>query len=83
MRMDSNRKGRECVIPDISRTYHFGVKSLNMNVYFQEAYFKKHTLNTEPNVKFDVQQLKQDNYEKEIERLMRWDKLSVDMSWLP
>lgn len=70
MRLDTNKKGRECVIPDISRTYHFGAKGLNMNAFFQEAYFKKHTLNTEPNVKFNVQQMKKDNYEKEIERLM-------------
>lgn len=26
---------RECVIPDISRTYHFGSTGLNMNPYFQ------------------------------------------------
>ena len=77
MRMDSNKKGRECVIPDVSRTYHFGAKGLNMNVFFQESYFKKHTLNTEPNVKFNVGMLKKDNYEKEIERLMRWDFLST------
>ncbi|XP_046856961.1 protein O-linked-mannose beta-1,2-N-acetylglucosaminyltransferase 1-like [Xenia sp. Carnegie-2017] len=70
MRMDSNKKGRECIIPDISRTYHFGAKGLNMNVFFQESYFKKHTLNTEPNVKFNVGLLKKENYEKEIERLV-------------
>ena len=71
MRMESNKKGRECIIPDISRTYHFGAKGLNMNAYFQESYFKKHTLNTEPNVKFNVEQMKKENYEQEIERLMR------------
>ena len=71
MRMESNKKGRECIIPDISRTYHFGAKGLNMNAFFQESYFKKHTLNTEPNVKFNVEQMKQENYEQEIERLMR------------
>ena len=26
---------RECIIPDISRTYHFGASGLNMNPYFQ------------------------------------------------
>ncbi|XP_028393011.1 protein O-linked-mannose beta-1,2-N-acetylglucosaminyltransferase 1-like [Dendronephthya gigantea] len=70
MRMETNKKGRECIIPDISRTYHFGAKGLNMNAFFQESYFKKHTLNTEANVKFNVEQMKKDNYEKEIERLM-------------
>ena len=41
---------RECIIPDISRTYHFGASGLNMNPYFQEHYFKKHTLNTLPDI---------------------------------
>ena len=45
------RKDRECIIPDISRTYHFGSKGLNINPYFQELYFQKHSLMTKPNVK--------------------------------
>ena len=35
-------------------------------------YFKKHALNTELNVRFDVEKVKKDNYEKEIERLLRY-----------
>ena len=35
----------ECIIPDVSRTYHFGMSGTNMNPYFQEAYFSKHKLN--------------------------------------
>lgn len=46
MRMNSVRKDRECIVPDVSRTYHFGSRGVNMNSYFQEVYFKKHTLNT-------------------------------------
>lgn len=34
MRMPEQRKGRECIIPDISRSYHFGIVGLNMNGYF-------------------------------------------------
>ena len=50
MRLPEVRKGRECVIPDVSRTYHFGSSGLNMNSYFQDVYFKKHSFNTQPNV---------------------------------
>uniref|UniRef100_A0A8C0GZ43 Protein O-linked-mannose beta-1,2-N-acetylglucosaminyltransferase n=1 Tax=Chelonoidis abingdonii TaxID=106734 RepID=A0A8C0GZ43_CHEAB len=50
MRMPEQRKGRECIIPDVSRSYHFGIVGLNMNGYFHEAYFKKHKFNTVPNV---------------------------------
>jgi hypothetical protein len=51
MRLPEVRKGRECVIPDVSRTYHFGASGLNMNSYFQDVYFKKHSFNTLPHVK--------------------------------
>ncbi|KAI8774128.1 protein O-linked-mannose beta-1,2-N-acetylglucosaminyltransferase 1 [Biomphalaria glabrata] len=65
MRSAGVRKDRECVIPDISRTYHFGSKGLNMNPYFQEMYFKKHSLLTEGLVQLkDVDRMKKDEYEK-------------------
>ena len=51
MRTPMIRRDRECIIPDISRTYHFGSKGLNINPYFQELYFQKHSLMTKPNVK--------------------------------
>jgi beta-1,2-N-acetylglucosaminyltransferase len=71
MRTDFIRKGRECVIPDISRTYHFGATGLNMNPYFQTVYFKKHTLNHISNVVLrNVDRLKKDNYEEDVEKLM-------------
>ena len=44
MRTNFIRKDRECIIPDISRTFHFGSKGLNMNPYFQDLYFKKHSI---------------------------------------
>ena len=45
------RKGRECVIPDVSRTYHFGSTGINMNSYFQDNYFKKHAFNVQEHVR--------------------------------
>ena len=71
MRASFNRKERECIIPDISRTYHFGGKGLNVGGAMQALYFEKHTLNTEPHVKLDVEKMYKDNYEKEIENLLR------------
>ncbi|XP_034780542.2 protein O-linked-mannose beta-1,2-N-acetylglucosaminyltransferase 1-like isoform X2 [Acipenser ruthenus] len=71
MRMPEQRKDRECIIPDVSRSYHFGIIGLNMNGYFHEVYFKKHKLNTVPNVQFKkVDGLKKDAYEAEIQRLL-------------
>ncbi len=72
MRLDVIRKGRECIIPDVSRTYHFGASGLNMNPYFQEHYFKKHTLNKVPNVQLrDVDSLRKEKYELVIHGLFR------------
>jgi len=71
MRMQANRKGRECIIPDISRTYHFGAKGLNMNAFFQDLYFTKHALNTQTGVKFDTSKVTKDGYEVEVHKLLK------------
>uniref|UniRef100_A0A3Q3FSF9 Protein O-linked-mannose beta-1,2-N-acetylglucosaminyltransferase n=1 Tax=Labrus bergylta TaxID=56723 RepID=A0A3Q3FSF9_9LABR len=72
MRMPEQRKGRECIIPDVSRSYHFGIIGLNMNGYFHEVYFKKHKFNTVPNVPLkSVDSLKKDAYEAEIQNLLK------------
>ncbi|KAJ8279035.1 hypothetical protein COCON_G00061010 [Conger conger] len=72
MRMPEQRKGRECIIPDVSRSYHFGIIGLNMNGYFHEVYFKKHKFNTVPNVQLkNVDSLKKDAYEVEIQNLLK------------
>lgn len=51
MRLPDVRKGRECIVPDVSRTFHFGSSGLNMNSYFQDMYFKKHAFNTDPSAR--------------------------------
>ncbi|XP_061594867.1 protein O-linked-mannose beta-1,2-N-acetylglucosaminyltransferase 1 [Cololabis saira] len=72
MRMPEQRKGRECIIPDVSRSYHFGIIGLNMNGYFHEVYFKKHKFNTVPNVQLkSVDSLKIEAYEVEIQKLLK------------
>ena len=71
MRMPAQRKDRECIVPDISRTYHFGARGLNVNPAMNEAYFKKHALNKETGVKIKADVMYKDNYEQEINRLLR------------
>ena len=72
MRKDENRKGRECIIPDVSRTYHFGAKGLNINRDDQNRYFKSRALNNASHKKFDIEKVMKDNYEKELEKLIRY-----------
>ena len=71
MRTDHMRKGRECIVPDTSRTYHFGAIGLNVGMYFQKMYFSTRVLNDKSGVTFDVEKVKKENYEKELERLIR------------
>ncbi|KAK2161829.1 hypothetical protein NP493_1555g00009 [Ridgeia piscesae] len=71
MRLPSVRKDRECIVPDVSRTYHFGSKGINMNTYFQELYFKKHSLNTAPHVRLKyIDSLKKQAYEELVNKLV-------------
>ncbi|KAF2365653.1 Glycosyl transferase family 13 [Trinorchestia longiramus] len=72
MRLPEVRKSRECIVPDVSRTYHFGSSGLNMNSYFQDIYFKKHSFNTLRYVEFrDVEQLRAPAYEELLKDLIR------------
>ncbi|RWS31306.1 hypothetical protein B4U80_07268 [Leptotrombidium deliense] len=70
MRLPEIRKDRDCIVPDVSRTYHFGSSGLNMNSYFHDTYFKKHAFNRVPNVQLrNLDSLKKENYEKVIRNL--------------
>ena len=71
MRDGQQRKGRECIIPDISRTYHFGARGLNVSPYMQELMLMKRAFNKKTNIKFRADLMFEDNYEKEINRLLR------------
>ena len=71
MRLPEVRKGRECVVPDVSRTYHFGASGLNMNSYFHDIYFKKHSFNSSPDARLkDLKSLKRKNYEELLEAMI-------------
>lgn len=69
------RRGRECLIPDISRTFHFGSSGTNINSYFQRQYFSKHNFylsgsSSSAPVRFNTSQLYEQNYERLMERLI-------------
>lgn len=71
IRTSAIRKGRECLIPDISRTYHFGSTGTNINSYFQDQYFSKHAFSLVPQKTFsDLDRLTKDAYERLIESLI-------------
>ena len=44
MRQPAQRRGRQCLIPDISRSFHFGEDGLNVNSKMQGLYFRNHAI---------------------------------------
>jgi len=43
MRSTKVQRGRQCIVPEGSRTFHFGSsRSVNVNPYFQRTYFGRH-----------------------------------------
>ncbi|KAF0293198.1 Protein O-linked-mannose beta-1,2-N-acetylglucosaminyltransferase 1 [Amphibalanus amphitrite] len=71
VRKDSNRLGRECVIPDVSRTYHFGISGSHASGAYHALYYQDHAINQRPDVQLrNVNGLLKDEYEKEIHRLI-------------
>lgn len=72
IRTEAIRRGRECIIPDVSRTFHFGSLGTNINSYFQRQYFSKHAFALSPlgvSDKFsEVESMKHDAYEQMIVR---------------
>ncbi|XP_050526842.1 protein O-linked-mannose beta-1,2-N-acetylglucosaminyltransferase 1-like isoform X2 [Daktulosphaira vitifoliae] len=73
MRLPQVQKGRECIVPEVSRTYHFGSSGINMNSFFQEVYFRNHAFNTIEDVKFkDLNKLTKNEY-----KIMLEEKISV------
>jgi len=90
MRLAEVRRGRECVIPDVSRTYHFGSSGLNMNSYFHDIYFNKHSFNTVRDVEIlNVDSIKKDAYEKLLEseisqaNVLNHDQSPCDETYFP
>ena len=83
LRSPAVRKDRECIVPDVSRTFHFGTNGINMNSYFHQLYFSKHKINLLPNVELkDLDSLTKVNYEKTMHLLVR-ESTEVDHSKTP
>lgn len=72
MRNPSNRKGRECLIPDVSRTYHFGEDGLNVDERMQNLYFRNHALHKSSlPVQFDpLDSLVKSEYDRQLRELI-------------
>lgn len=83
IRTEAVRKGRECIIPDVSRTFHFGSTGTNINSYFQKQYFSKHafSLSVEKQISFaHLDEMSAASYERLVEKLVS-EAHVVGLNW--
>ena len=67
LRLSQFRRGRECVIPDVPRTYHFGFIGKHVNSGMQFKMYYDHALNREPDVRLrDVDEMIYHRYEAHL-----------------
>lgn len=71
MRQEEIRKGRECIIPEVSRTFHFGISGINMGTEMHEMFFKKRVLNQKAGIRFNIEHMQKEEYEREMHQLVR------------
>ena len=77
MRKVDVRKGRECLVPDVSRTYHFGRKGFHMTDNFFEKYFEHRKLNTNLTIEYQPSnQMLANNYEQHMHELLKKSNLA-------
>ena len=57
---------RECVVPDVSRTYHFAYLGGHVYSYLQYQYYSDKSLNTLPDVEL-----------RNVSRSVRWPEVTV------
>ncbi|XP_042883723.1 protein O-linked-mannose beta-1,2-N-acetylglucosaminyltransferase 1-like [Penaeus japonicus] len=71
MRLPSQQKGRECLVPEVSRTFHFGKVGAHLTAYFQAKYFSKFPFNQVPNVRLkDLDRLGPESYDRMLKELI-------------
>lgn len=81
MRDQRQRRSRECVVPDISRTFHFGSIGLNINPIFQNVYFSNHAFYSQELVDFNTLNMDSVSYDRMLENLIQ-SSINVDESIL-
>uniref|UniRef100_A0A6A7FUW0 Alpha-1,3-mannosyl-glycoprotein 2-beta-N-acetylglucosaminyltransferase n=2 Tax=Hirondellea gigas TaxID=1518452 RepID=A0A6A7FUW0_9CRUS len=60
------RRGRECVIPAVSRSFHYGITGAHVNGVLTLAHFSGHIVSAQEDVQFETQSMLQPEYEKQI-----------------
>jgi beta-1,2-N-acetylglucosaminyltransferase len=76
LREPAQRKDRDSIYPDVSRTYHIGRNGLNVNGYYFDHYFRDRAMNKDPAAKLpSVESMFQATYDGRIKKLLSSAKL--------
>ncbi|XP_047472816.1 protein O-linked-mannose beta-1,2-N-acetylglucosaminyltransferase 1-like [Penaeus chinensis] len=71
MRLPAQQKGRECLVPEVSRTFHFGNSGAHLTAYFQSMYFSKFPFNKIPNVRLkDLDRMGPESYDRMLKEML-------------
>ncbi|XP_069979049.1 protein O-linked-mannose beta-1,2-N-acetylglucosaminyltransferase 1 [Penaeus vannamei] len=71
MRLPAQQQGRECLVPEVSRTFHFGLSGAHLTAYFQFTYFSKLPFNQVSNVRLkDLDRMGPESYDRMLKELI-------------
>ncbi|CAL4186900.1 unnamed protein product, partial [Meganyctiphanes norvegica] len=72
MRLSKIRGGRECIVPDVSRTFHFAQAGTHVQPLMQQAQFAGHIVTTNHRIKLDnVERMTLSEYEEDLVNLLQ------------
>ncbi|XP_062520631.1 protein O-linked-mannose beta-1,2-N-acetylglucosaminyltransferase 1-like isoform X2 [Corticium candelabrum] len=76
LREPAQRKNRDSIYPDVSRTYHIGRNGLNVNGYYFDHYFRDKALNKDPVAQLPaIDSMLPSAYDGNLNRLLSSGKL--------
>ncbi|XP_063861843.1 protein O-linked-mannose beta-1,2-N-acetylglucosaminyltransferase 1-like isoform X2 [Scylla paramamosain] len=71
MRLPEVQQGRECLVPEVSRTFHFGAKGAHLTDYFQANFYVHTSFNTLSHVTLaNLDKLSPAAYEQHLKELL-------------
>ncbi|XP_050737950.1 protein O-linked-mannose beta-1,2-N-acetylglucosaminyltransferase 1-like isoform X2 [Eriocheir sinensis] len=71
MRLPEIQQGRECLVPEVSRTFHFGSKGAHLTDYFQANFYAHASFNTMAHVTLaDLDMLGPTSYDQHLKELL-------------
>ncbi|KAK3865366.1 hypothetical protein Pcinc_029025 [Petrolisthes cinctipes] len=76
LRSSAVRGSRECVVPDVSRTFHYGVSGEHIQGVLTHAHFTAHVITATPAIRLqNVHRMMQSEYEEDLHKTLEGDNV--------